>query len=170
MKLSYCAQQVYESDRDSFFQSLFIPEEKRDFFHVILALNTELIRIHNNVSEEMIGHIRYAWWYEKIEALYEGNVTQGHPVLEALKPMIDQKLLPKPQLLALVETYRAHYPQMPHDLDVRLNTLCVQLIKQLCPEAKNGWEKAEQIITRHRARHPQGFNGLLSFKLLINRK
>lgn len=175
MKLSYCATQHYESDRDHFLQCLFIPEEKREMFYVIGALNAELIQIHEKVSEEMIGHIRYAWWYEKIEAMYNGQTTQGHPVLESLAPLIEDQLVAQPQLLALVETYRMHYPEFPHDLSLRLDNLYAQLIAKTCPDASAQWEKAGRIIKQHRKHYPtnrygSGFMHLfLIVKLLLMR-
>lgn len=169
MKLSYCAQQLYETDRDRFFQSLFIPEDKRHFLQVIGALNAELIRIHNNVTEEMIGHIRYAWWQEKIEALFEGKLTAGHPVLEALMPMAENKQLPMPAVTALIETYRSHYPAVPHDVHERMDSLEKLLISKHCPGTLARWEKAGDIILRHRNKHPVGHNGTLALKLLFLR-
>jgi hypothetical protein len=167
MKLSYCAQQLYEIDRDRFFQSLFVPEAQRHFLHVLGALNCELIRIHSNVTEEMIGHIRYAWWQEKIEALYEGQSIPGHPVLEALQPMVTQSQLPKAPVLALIETYRAHYPEAPHDMDIRVDTLSEILINTHCPQALARWKKAGDIIVHHRLRYKMGYHGLLAIKLLL---
>ncbi len=52
----------------------------------------------------MIGQIRLAWWQERIEDLYEGHVTPGHPVLTALQPVTAH--VPKDMLIALVESYR----------------------------------------------------------------
>ncbi len=167
MKLSYCALQVYESDRDRFLQSLFVPELQRESLLAIYALNVELRRIHNNVSEEMIGHIRYAWWYEKLEAMFEGKTIPGHPVMEALEPLIEEGALPKPELLALVETYRAHYPELPHDADMRLKGLSLILLRKICPQAERAWLTADDIVTRHRERYEQGRNTWLAARLLL---
>ena len=167
MKLSPCAQQVYESDRDRFLQSLFVPEPARGELLSLASLDVELRRIHKNVSEEMIGHIRYAWWYEKIEALYEGKQTPGHPVLEALAPLISAGHLPKPALLAFVETYRAHFPELPHDSDARLDHLLELLVEAFSPQSKARWDRAGQLIISHRARHALKWNSWLSLKLMF---
>jgi phytoene/squalene synthetase len=166
-KLSPCAQQAYESDRDRFLQSLFVPEPARSELLTLVALDVELRRIHKNVSEEMIGHIRYAWWYEKIEALYESKQTPGHPVLEALAPLISLGYLPQPALLAFIETYRAHFPELPHDSDARLDHLLEQLVEAISPQSKPRWDRAGQLIIRHRTRHGLKRNSWLSIKLMF---
>lgn len=167
MYLPYCAQQVYDRDRDGFLLSLFVPEPHRAPLHALLALNTELLHVRQQVTEEMIGHIRYAWWYEKLEALYDGQATPGHPVLEALQPLVQQGLLPRPEMLALAETYRAHFPELPHDAQARLSALSLRLVHNLCPEAEIRWLKARETIGKHRLKHPAGKTGRLALKLLF---
>lgn len=167
MNLPYCAKLVYDHDRDRFLHSLFVPERQRAALHALLALNVELMQVRQHISEEMIGHIRYAWWYEKTEALFDGQATHGHPVFEALAPLIAQNLLPKPQTMALVETYRAHFPDAPHDAGERLHQLGLHLLKHVSPEAENRWLKAHHAIQAHRQRHPHGKNAKLAFKLLF---
>src|SRR5579864_8087467 len=106
--LSYCAQEVYRHDRDRFLLSLFVPTVRRETLLALYALNVELARVHAAISEEMIGHIRYAWWQEALEALYAGGRISGHPVLEALAPAIHGGHIPSEALMPLVESYRAH--------------------------------------------------------------
>lgn len=167
MNLPYCAQLLYDRDRDRFLHSLFVAESQRGALHALFALNVELMHVRQQVREEMIGHIRYAWWYERIEELYEGQGGQGHPVLEALQPLVIAGQLPKAELLALVESYRTHFPEGPHDADKRLHRLSLRLVHNLCPEAEKRWEKAYGTIRKHRQRFPQGKTGRLSFKLLL---
>jgi hypothetical protein len=167
MNLPYCALQVYEADRERFMLGLFVPEAQRPSLFALYALNVELMRVRSNVSEEMIGHIRYAWWYEKLEALYEGQQLPGHPVLEELSPLIAAGYLPKPQLLALAETYRAHFPEAPHDALARLDALSLTLLRHICPQAEEAWAKANNIIRRHYERYGIGRRGWLAGRLLL---
>lgn len=95
------------------------------------ALNAELRHIHHHVSEEMIGHIRYAWWQESIDAIAEGK-PRDHPVLQSLAASgIDNSLLVK-----LAESYREAWPELP------------QNPPELAVEDAR-WQKAGQIIAAH---------------------
>ena len=42
---------------------------KRPALYALTALNTELARIAETVSEPLLGHIRLAWWREALEEL-----------------------------------------------------------------------------------------------------
>ena len=106
--LSYCAKELYTHDRDHFLQCLFIPAQYREAFFCLYALNLELAGVHTAVSEEMIGHIRYAWWEEAVES----GKSYGNPLLEALA----STKLPKEHALRMVAHYREHYPAMPADV------------------------------------------------------
>src|SRR5882724_8075260 len=93
-KLSHCAEEIRRHDRDRFLAALFVPVEQREALFAACALNIELARIRTAVSEEMLGHIRQAWWEEAVEALYVGAPPRGQPVLLALAPVIEAGHLP----------------------------------------------------------------------------
>ena len=64
----YCADLVRRLDYDRFLMSLFVPQTERPALLAVCALNAELAQVRSLVSEEMIGHIRLAWWQEALEA------------------------------------------------------------------------------------------------------
>jgi len=161
--LSYCGAEVHSHDRDHFLATLFIPVQHREAFFCLYALNLELARIHTLVSEEMIGHIRYAWWQEAIEEIYSGGKVKGQPVLQALAEV----RLPQELVMNLVTSYREHFPLMPPDVEAMLERMTLELIQALCPEAERGWRKAWAVIAGHRERYGKGWNGWLVVKLLI---
>ena len=157
--LSYCGMEVYKYDRDRFLAALFIPAPSREAFFCFCALNLELARIPELVSEEMIGHIRYAWWQESIEEIYSGGKAKGQPVLRALA----ETKLPQHVVMKLVTSYREHFPNPPPHVDAIFQSL----LQKLCPEAEKSWRKAGGIIAGHRKRYGQKWNGWLMMKLLI---
>ena len=163
--LSHCAREVRAHNRDRFMQSLFVPPEYREQLLALYALEVELTTIHKAVSEEMIAHIRYAWWQEAIEGLYAGHVPRGHPVLEALVPVIAH--IPQEKLLAVVILYREHFPQLPSHENKAMQEAAATLVNSLCPQAQKRWQRAGEIIRHHRARHLGG-NGWLALKLLLS--
>jgi phytoene/squalene synthetase len=161
--LSYCGQEVYVNDRDHFLRCLFIPEDQREAFFCLYALNIELARVHTVVSEEMIGHIRYAWWFEAVEEIYETGKAKGQPVLQAL----EQLKLPQSVVTPLIIRYREHFPEIPCDIDEIVDTLALDLVRQRCPEMEARWVTVEQLIAKHRQRFGRRFHVWLIFKLLI---
>jgi hypothetical protein len=165
--LTHCAHEVYRLDRPGFYLSLFAPQPQREGLLALYALNVELAGVHRSVSEEMIGHIRFAWWQETLEKLYAGVAPQGHPVLQALQPVIDGGYMPQNILSLLVESYRDHYPHVPPEMDGIMEKIAVTYLRLACPEAEAAWHKAHRIVTRHRARWGARLSGWLALKLLF---
>jgi len=145
--LAYCKNLVKTQDYPRFLQCAFLPEALQVVAYSYYALDAELRHIHQHVTEEMIGHIRYAWWSESVEAL---PIARQHPVLMALsQTSIDQSILVK-----LVESYREIYPGMPLDAP----ELVIENAR---------WQKAGHIIAKHRARHEKNARLWLIVKLLF---
>lgn len=124
--LDYCKNLLKTQDYARYLQCAFAPHTLPYY-----ALDAELRHIHDHVSEEMIGHIRYAWWQESIVAIAEGKKRE-HPVLRALEESKLDPLL----LIALVECYREAWPQMPqHPPELAVSD--------------RRWQKAGRIISAH---------------------
>lgn len=158
--LSHAAQLARAYDRDRFLLCLFVPTPLRETMFALTALDAELAHVPHAVQEEALGHIRYAWWQETLEAAAAGNPPGGHPVLEKVPPEIAK------QFLKLAENYRDHYPEPPRGHELMLDELSLELLHTLCPQAEPGWTKAKSIIDRHRARFGPKWNGWLNIKLL----
>jgi hypothetical protein len=165
--LSHCAHEVYTHDRDRFYLGLFVPAPAREGLYALYALNVELSRIHTIITEEMIGHVRLAWWQEAIDKLYAGSAPKGQPVLAALSEVIDAGHMPQAELTLLLESYREHFPTLPPDIEALMEKISLVYLELTCPQAKTYWRKAHSIITRHRHRHGKRRNAWLSFKLLL---
>ncbi len=101
--LDYCKNLIKTQDYARFLQCAFAPEAIPYY-----ALDAELRHIHDHVSEEMIGHIRYAWWQESLVAIGEGKPRQ-HPVLL----MLAASRISNDALIKLVESYREAWPELP---------------------------------------------------------
>jgi phytoene synthase len=70
----------------------------------LYALNHELARVAESVTNPLIGEIRLAWWREGLEALAAGQPVRAHPVLKALAPAVAEGRIPLDLLLTMVET------------------------------------------------------------------
>ncbi|NEX95059.1 squalene/phytoene synthase family protein, partial [Caulobacter sp. 17J65-9] len=91
-------------DPDRWLATRFIDDpDKRADVLALYALNDELARIPSAVTQPMLGEIRFAWWREAIEDVFEGRMPRAHPVTLALSTAIKRRGLPRPLLEALVD-------------------------------------------------------------------
>jgi 15-cis-phytoene synthase len=156
MKNPYLLQMVRNHNRDRFLQSLFVPEPARDAVLAVYSLDAELAHVRAHVSEEMLAHIRYAWWEESLADIAAGKKPREHPVLLAIA---ENNL--GAAGLALAQKYRAAYPDAP------MENIADESVALLIPtNVQMLWDKAGRIITKHRTRHGKKWNGWLAFKLL----
>lgn len=88
-------------DEDRWLASRFAPQPAREHLAALYALDLELARVAQIVSNPMAGAVRLRWWLGELEALHGGAARNTHPVLEALAPIADALELPFCQ--ALVE-------------------------------------------------------------------
>lgn len=140
----YCADLIRAQDYGRYLQCAYAPKHQRDAVLAYYALNAELAHVPHVVTEEMIGHIRYAWWQEAAEGLYN-NTVRDHPVLQLLAA----SKIAQADVLKLVATYREVYPEAPKE------------IPELPVEGKK-WLKAGRIIDTH-----EGGKLLLLLKLIL---
>ncbi len=104
----YCKELVKKLDYARYVQCAFAPRAQQAALYAFFALNCELKHVHHAVSEEMIGHIRFAWWQESVEGLYASQPRE-HPVLQ----MLAESGFTETELVNLVVAYREAYPEMP---------------------------------------------------------
>ena len=92
--MSHCAAQVRRHDHDRYLTTLFVPAARREAVFALYALNIEVARTRETVSEPLLGEIRLTWWREAIDELGRGIVRE-HPVLQALAtPLREHALTP----------------------------------------------------------------------------
>ncbi len=153
--------------RDWFLAAMFLPEPIRESVLTIYALDIELEHVHHMVKEEMMGHIRYAWWQENIEALGSSVAVSNHPLLQLLASTDI-----KPQsLLPIITAYRESFPNLPNNSEEVIQGIVKQYLAcHPALVAGSGiivWNKATAIITKHRKKYRQKYNGWLLVKLLF---
>lgn len=160
--LTYCTDLVRSLNRDVFLQSLLLAPETRSAVIAIAALDAELRHVHSAVSEEMLGHIRFAWWKEGVEAIANGEPARAHPVLQ----LLGELKIPANILLPLVKEYLEAYPNWPENPQKTLDIVCSQWIEAHAPQQLKAWYKAGKIIERHRKKYTAN-NGWLALKLFV---
>jgi phytoene synthase len=106
MDLSAVGRTARQGDPTRFEAAMFAPERRREDLFALIALNAELSRIPESVSEPMLGEIRLQWWEDAISALFEGERVEGHEVIEALAGPVSDGRLSKDRLINLIDARR----------------------------------------------------------------
>jgi phytoene synthase len=101
----YCNDLVRRLDPDRYFATLFAAERDRGDLLALYALNLELAQIRENVSEPMLGEMRFQWWHD---VLVEGSrgAEVGHPVATRLLSLVARGRLQTDDLAELIEGRR----------------------------------------------------------------
>ena len=73
-----------QHDRDRYLLTLFAPASARPALWAILALNLELARIPESVSQLVLGQMRLAWWRDAVDKALSSGETGGNPILAGL--------------------------------------------------------------------------------------
>jgi len=158
--LGYYTSLVKNQRRDWLRAAMFLPADLREIAIAVYSLDIELEHVHHVVKEEMMGHIRYAWWQESIEAL-QNDIMREHPLIQALA-----KINIKPELLLpIVSAYRESFPEYPKDIEPLVENALINYFVQNNESKK--WAKASTIISKHRKKYGQGFDNWLLVKLLF---
>lgn len=78
--IDHCRDVARRRDRPRYLAALFLTQQARPAAFATLALNYELARIAEIVSEPLLGEMRLQWWREAIAA----TETPDNPVLQVL--------------------------------------------------------------------------------------
>jgi NADH dehydrogenase [ubiquinone] 1 alpha subcomplex assembly factor 6 len=97
------ADEVRRSDYERYLLSLVAPSASRPTLWAILALNAELGRIPDQVSQPVLGQMRLAWWRDAIAKAVGQGECGGNPVLLGLKSAALAGLVTEGGLTALVD-------------------------------------------------------------------
>ena len=78
-----------EGDPDRYLATLFAPSSARDDLFALYALNVELARIGERVSEPDLGKIKLQWWREALARAATGEATAS-PVADAIGSLLQR--------------------------------------------------------------------------------
>ena len=96
--LSPCAEIVRRHDPDRFLTALFAPPDRRETLFTLYAVNHELARAREVVSNPMLALIRLQWWREVAE-----GARRRHEVAGPLGEALDEARLDAADLLAVID-------------------------------------------------------------------
>jgi phytoene synthase len=95
--------QVRRADEDRWLASRFAPPSVRVRLIAVYALNHEIARTAEVVTQAAIGDIRLQWWREALAEVFEGKPPRAHPALAAMAEAHRQMPLPRAPLDALID-------------------------------------------------------------------
>ena len=95
MSIPFCETLVRTQDPDRFLISVFYPEETRGHLWALYALNHEIAKTREVVTDTNIGLIRLQWWRDALGAFYERNEVLKNEVVAGLSEAIWRYNLPR---------------------------------------------------------------------------
>ncbi len=88
MNLAACAELVEKGDPERFAAAMAAPPSAREKLWPLYAANLEIARAPWASQEPLVAEMRLQWWIDTLGDLAKGQVRRGHPVTEALAPML----------------------------------------------------------------------------------
>ncbi len=88
MSVTACAELVAAGDPDRFAATMAAPVATRAVLWPLYAASLEIARAPWASAEPMVAEMRLQWWIDTIGDLAEGSGRAGHPVTEALLPVL----------------------------------------------------------------------------------
>ncbi|SDA02338.1 BZ3501_MvSof-1269-A2-R1_Chr12-3g03550 [Microbotryum saponariae] len=106
--LAYATQLVRQTDLDSLWSVLAYPPSVRPAYLCLRAFNVELATIDDQVSNPIVGRMRYQWWRDTIKQTFEHR-PPNHPIAQLLHslPQFDQ--LSAYHLLRIINAREQHF-------------------------------------------------------------
>lgn len=69
--LAYATDLVRRTDHEAIYASHFYPGDVRPAYLALRALNAELAGLPDQVSNQLVGRMRFQWWKDAIKGLYD---------------------------------------------------------------------------------------------------
>lgn len=138
----YCLTFLKTNDYERFLITLFMPRKTRPMLWALYALNYEVAKTPQVVSDPTIGMIRLQWWREAIERLFNGKVD-AHEVIRALHQTLQEGAVWQEQdFQGLIDAYE---PALFKDQVFSFDELDQKLLEM---SMKAVGEKQRQKLTR----------------------
>lgn len=151
MNMNHCLAELRCHDYYRYLWAICAPAASRHDVAALLAWVMEIESIPTKVSEELIAHMRFAWWREVLDELFAGKPPrQGHPVIEALAPMIAAGKVQRETMDAVIDKTAERFgqEQIIQSTDL-MESLCLQVIGQT---SQPRWQKKIHLIEQTRSK------------------
>lgn len=143
--------QVRRHDEDRWLASRFAPADVRARLIGIYAVNDEIARTAEVVTQPGIGDIRLAWWREALAEVAAGATPRAHPALQAYAEAAQHASLPHAAAERLIAARARDFDAAPFatwaDVDAYLDATAGGVIR-LAIAACGGSPEAHEAFTR----------------------
>jgi 15-cis-phytoene synthase len=92
---------LWHSDRSDYYSVRFAPARKRGALAALYAFWHEVREILVECSDAQVAHVKLAWWYDEIHAMYAKQPR--HPISVPLAQAVADHELPQRPFLTLIE-------------------------------------------------------------------
>ncbi len=103
--LSFCGLQVKNNDYYRYFCCLFAPEMLRTRLFALYAFNNEIAKIKEVTTQPMNAFIRFTWWREALDEIYNNKNIRNHEIVKALAQAIKETSLPFALLEKIIDAH-----------------------------------------------------------------
>lgn len=155
---------VRRVDEDRWLASRFAPAPVRQRLIALYAVNYEIARTPETVSEAGLGDIRLEWWRNALEEIVDGRTPRAHPALVALHVSVSSAEVLR-TLMTIAEARAADLETAPFKTWDALETYLARTARammwasaQACDVTIDGSEQAQFLDLAARA---WGYCGLL---------
>ncbi|GAA5982522.1 hypothetical protein JCM5350_006101 [Sporobolomyces pararoseus] len=99
---------VRRGDPEAIYASHFYPSHLRPAYLALKAFNVELAGLQDQVSNQLVGRMRYQWWKDAIKGVYE-NKPLPHPLTTLLASLPQRNSLSQYHFNRLINAREAHF-------------------------------------------------------------
>jgi len=115
--LRECASLVRREEHDRYLTVLYAKSADQPTLFALYAFHVEIAKVHDVVSDPILGEMRLQWWRESVEGLFEGAPRQ-HEVVLALRGPVERGLIARNELDALIDARAPDlYDEQPQTLE-----------------------------------------------------
>lgn len=95
--------ELQKLDYDRYISIIFAPKEYREDLVSVAQFNLEIAKVKNKVTEPMIGLIRFQWWREALEEIFDESKTpRRHNIVQRLKKLATDYRLQSTDFLSVI--------------------------------------------------------------------
>ncbi|GAA6007462.1 hypothetical protein JCM11491_004171 [Sporobolomyces phaffii] len=99
---------VRRGDPEAIYASYFYPSHLRPAYLALKAFNVELAGLQDQVSNQIVGKMRYQWWKDAIKGVYD-NKPLPHPLTTLLASLPQRTALSQYHFNRLIGAREAHF-------------------------------------------------------------
>jgi phytoene synthase len=115
--ISYLESHVKTFDKDRYLCTLFAGNDYREALFALYAFNIEISKIAEIVSDPILGFIRFTWWRESIDLIYQ-NKPRPDEISQGLSKAIKSFYIPKELFDEIIFGYEIELEYtMPESVD-----------------------------------------------------